>query len=96
MKIGSYQLNNLLSNRVPFLYFDLRSTEFVVNPLFSLARRCEWEELVLASQTSAPSPEHPIVVITDDEGGGERACALLEKAGFINVFYFAQSQPGEV
>jgi rhodanese-related sulfurtransferase len=94
-RIGVYQLENLIRQRVPFLYLDLRSAEkrnseatghagfqALLHGSVSVA-----PDGVLAYVTSLGVPvTHPVVLICENGDSAVAAARTLEQNSFINVF----------
>jgi MFS transporter, DHA1 family, tetracycline resistance protein len=97
MKIGEYQLENLIKNRVPFSYFDLRApgvrlTQGAGHKYFTGAIGIDAlddvatvNEILRQLKTLKAKKEQPIVIICEDEKRSMRVATEVEKK-YINVF----------
>ncbi len=97
MKIGEYQLENLIKNRVPFTYFDLRSEStrssqgaghryFTGSIAIDAADdSMAANEILRQLKTLKAKKEQPIVIICEDEMRSMKVATEVEKK-YINVF----------
>ncbi len=97
MRIGEYQLENLIKNKVPFTYFDLRppavrSSQGVGHRYFTGALPVDVasdsaavDEIFRQLKTLRAKKEQPIVIICEDESRSMKVATEIEKK-YINVF----------
>lgn len=97
MRMGEYQLENLIKNRVPFNYFDLRkpevrSTEGVGHryltgaiPVEALDDSQAVNEIFRHLKSVKAKKETPILIICENEERSKRVATEVEKK-YINVF----------
>ncbi len=87
MNIGSYQLRNLLANRVKFQYFDLRrDSPSPGHPLLGGSQRISSDALEDFLVQSATPPDAAIVLICADGLVSRSVGDRLEAKSYINVF----------
>ena len=87
MKIGSYQLQNLLQQRTRFLFLDLRTGE--VERAHELLQGSVFvDEAQAVSHVRGNSPGHdfPIVLVCEDGSRSLQVAQALGEAGFSNLF----------
>ena len=87
MKIGAYQLGNLLRNQIKFVYLDFRSpvgrAGYAGDPaLLAGVKPAEAKAELLANLAK----DAPIVLLCDDGLASAAEAEALEGVGFINVF----------
>lgn len=93
-KIGFFQFDNLLQNRVPFLLVTLDEVNLKTwyNSLIqmhidNISLSCT-EESVVESVKEKNLPQHFAIIVLDKDGvKSSKATINLEKAGYTNVFY---------
>ncbi len=91
LRIGEYQLRNLLQNRVQFFYINLSSdteSETSKHELLQSSRKVSADALSETLRQWGAAPDAPIVLIC--ENGLKSMAAALELAqdSYINVFVF--------
>jgi rhodanese-related sulfurtransferase len=91
MKIGQYQLENLLRQRIPFLYLDLRkpdvrASEAVGHFLLSASVAVEPDKVLDYVLSLGLAISHPIVMICETGLKSMDAALELEKNSFVNVY----------
>ncbi len=87
MKIGSYQLQNLLQQRTRFIFLDLRTGDID-------RRHALLQESVVVDESQAvghvrensPSQDFPIVLVCEDGIRSLQVALALGGAGFSNLF----------
>lgn len=90
MDIDKTQLQNLINNRVPFLFIDLRlqaTNDSSIESLMSQAQRVVPEKVIEFVKGQASDEASPVVLVCET---GEEALRLgeeLAREGFINVCY---------
>jgi rhodanese-related sulfurtransferase len=90
IKIGSYQLENLLKNQLSFVYIDLRKERTTAKErwlkgsiaLDSLAP----EDVATFLKQKTRSPDHPLVLICEDGVNSMRVAAIAESEQYVNIF----------
>ncbi len=91
-KIGFFQLDNLINNRVPFLFFNM--SESISGWYTSVSKMhldtyqmltTEAEITNLLSEKKAPK-DHAIVLLCKDGRDSVKICSQLEKSGYTNVY----------
>ena len=86
--MGPEQLNNLILQKIPFLFIDLRVEGS--HPRFIKAQNVE-ESLALEFVKKQNVPgDHPIVVICEDGVTSLKVSKELEKNSYINVYILDQ------
>lgn len=88
LKIGEYQLQNLIANRVGFLYLDLRNPSGGANDhaLLSGSRPCRADLVLVSVHDAGLKPDAPIVLICENGAKSLVAAETLARNSFINVF----------
>ena len=87
MKIGSYQLQNLLQQRTRFLFLDLRVGD--VDRIHELLRgSVVVDEAQAVGHVRENSPDHdfPIVLVCENGSRSLQVAQDLGEAGFSNLF----------
>lgn len=85
MKIGEFQLRNLIENSVRFLYLDLRTGDGREHELLAGSIKIAPKDVQMTVQQSGVAKDWPIVLIC--ENGTDSMAAALELAqdSYINV-----------
>jgi rhodanese-related sulfurtransferase len=83
--IGKYQLENLLSKRVPFLFFDL-SLNSDSSPLLQSSLRLKPDEVEGHLKNVNAAFEAPIVLICEDQLRSNLLGDALTTRGYVNVY----------
>jgi rhodanese-related sulfurtransferase len=89
MKIGRYQLENLVREGVRFIFADLRSAEeraLFTDPLLAAAMPLELAALKANLTTSHVPFDSPILLLSEDGTAASSAALELEAEGFKNVY----------
>lgn len=89
LKIGRYQLENLVGQGVRFLFVDLRSEEersAWTDPLLAKAMPLSLSELQSNLTSNGVSPDAAIVLLSQDDTDAHTASLELEANGFKNVY----------
>lgn len=97
-EIGSYQIENLVMQRVPFTLLDLTNQTNLIkpfehlNPYYLNFLKTQIAKTTVAEYKSTEKfqslvKEDPIVVICDNGIESKKIASELESAGYINVFY---------
>lgn len=90
MKLGEYQLANLIRNQVKFLYLDLRSENArKMDPedfIFTGATPVTPEQVLEYARRNAPDKAFPVVLICETSEKSMASAQLLEQDAFINVY----------
>ena len=87
MKIGSFQLENLLSQRTRFVYLDLRLGDADrSHRLLSGSIVVDEAQVFGQVATLAPSLDFPVVLVCENGERSMRAALALDAAGYSNVF----------
>lgn len=86
--IGEYQLGNLLSNKLPFLFYYLADAneEEPDHPLLAGIQIFKEESLVAEVSDKAPDTSYPIVLVCRNGQKSQQAAESLAVAGYINIF----------
>lgn len=91
-KIGYYQLNNLIENRVPFLFFNYGTD---LTPWYQSIQKLHveaWQVMLTESQTQSEldsrkiPKDFAILLLCQDGKQSARIAADLEKKGYTNVY----------
>ncbi len=91
-KIGYYQLNNLIENRVPFMFFNFGTD---IAPWYSSIQKMHveaWQIMTTESQLQQELDERKIpkdfalLLLCPDGKQSERIANSLEKKGYTNVY----------
>lgn len=82
MRIGEFQFQNLMVNRIPCMILDLRIEE-ADKPRISRAHQVSVENVVDYVKANTQDFQHPIVLVSDD---GTLAFIAAEK--LVEVKYF--------
>lgn len=91
-KIGYYQLNNLIENRVPFMFFNFGTD---IAPWYSSIQKMHveaWQVMTTESQIQQELDERKIpkdfalLLLCPDGKQSERIANSLEKKGYTNVY----------
>ncbi len=85
MKIGDYQLQNLLRNQVKFLYLDVSQLP-VPHPLLKEAIVVAANHAVEYALANTPDRNYPIVVICENGEKSLEVGGVLEENSFLNVY----------
>lgn len=91
MKLGEYQLANLIRNQVKFLYLDLRSEEVRKKQspndfIFGGATPVSPEQVLEYARTNTPDKAFPVVLICETSEKSMASAQVLEQDAFINVY----------
>ncbi len=87
MKIGRYQLENLVREGIKFLFADLRTAD--ERALFNdalLASATPLTEAELRARLSGASPDSAILLLSQDGTLAAKVADSLESEGFKNVY----------
>lgn len=90
MKIGRFQLENLLREGIRFLFIDLRTPDeraSLTEPLFEKALPMSLTELRENLVANKVSPDAAILLLDDSGATAPAAAADLEATGYKNVYY---------
>lgn len=91
-KIGYYQLNNLIENRVPFMFFNFGTD---IAPWYSSIQKMHveaWQIMTTESQLQQELDDRKIpkdfalLLLCPDGVQSERIANSLEKKGYTNVY----------
>ncbi len=91
-KIGYYQLNNLIENRVPFMFFNFGTD---IAPWYSSIQKMHveaWQVMTTESQLQQELDDRKIpkdfalLLLCPDGKQSERIANSLEKKGYTNVY----------
>jgi len=91
-KIGYYQLNNLIENRVPFMFFNFGTD---VAPWYTSIQKMHveaWQIMTTESQLQQELDDRKIpkdfavLLLCPDGKQSERIANSLEKKGYTNVY----------
>lgn len=91
-KIGYYQLNNLIENRVPFLFFNYGTD---LTPWYTSIQKLHveaWQVMLTESQTQSEldsrkiPKDFAILLLCPDGKQSKRIAKDLEKKGYTNVY----------
>ncbi len=91
-KIGYYQLNNLIENRVPFIFFNYGTD---LAPWYTSIQKLHveaWQVMLTESQTQSEldsrkiPKDFAILLLCQDGKQSERIAKDLEKKGYTNVY----------
>lgn len=91
-KIGYYQLNNLIENRVPFMFFNFGTD---ITPWYSSIQKMHveaWQVMTTESQLQQELDDRKIpkdfalLLLCPDGKQSERIANSLEKKGYTNVY----------
>lgn len=92
--INRFQLQNLISNRIPFLLLNICGNINVEN--FSALEKSHIENVLVKVNPNWSTDEiltmnlnstHPIVLLCTDSSKGQKLCKELLEKGFTNTFY---------
>jgi rhodanese-related sulfurtransferase len=91
LRIGEYQLQNLLQNRVKFFYMDLRSNEKRASEapghyLLNDSKAVEPQGVMNALRELQAPADAPIVLICENGAKSMAVAEELAQNSFINVF----------
>ena len=93
--IGEYQLGNLISNQIPFLFIYVSdSDEIPDHPLLNGAVVHSPLGLVDFVESKAANHEHPIVLVCDRGEVSKSSAETLVVAGYLNVFVVKEGVDG--
>ena len=85
--VGEFQLGNLISNKVPFVYLYFgENKEGHDHPLLSDAEACEADRVLETVESKVSDLEHPLVLVCEDGIISTDAASTLTVAGYRNVF----------
>lgn len=89
--IEVFQLENLIDNRIPFLFFGLFSQE-MEQSLYSKAKHYShhlqiFSEAEIEKQLKTKNKDMPVVLICEDGKRSQILAGQLQKKGFTNVFF---------
>lgn len=95
-EIGEFQFENLIRNRIPFVFINLTTNlpqlfaqSFYQNHLESIEIRTQDSDVVeKLKQKNHPSHE-AILIICEDGNRSKQLVSILEAAGYLNVFFLA-------
>ena len=87
-EIGEYQLGNLISNKVPFLFYYILEPEEERpdHPLFEGISFFEGSSLVDEVNDKATDTSFPLVLVCRNGQQSMSAAQTLAVAGYINIF----------
>lgn len=85
MKIGEFQLRNLIENRVRFLYLDLRTNDGREHELLAGSIRTAPENVMAKVQESGVPKDWPIVLICETGTSSMTAALELVQNSYVNV-----------
>lgn len=91
IKIGTYQLQNLIRHQAKFVYFDLRteaerSKGPQNHPLLTGSQAMEPSQAVATVKSYGIDASYPIVLICENGSKSVAVAEELEQNSFINVF----------
>jgi rhodanese-related sulfurtransferase len=89
LKVGRYQLENLVREGVRFLFVDLRTEaerSTWTDPLLSKAMPLAFQELQENLISNAVPVDSAIVLLSEDGTSATAAALGLEAGGFTNVY----------
>lgn len=84
MRVGEYQFQNLIVNRVPCLILDLRIEE-MDKPRINRSHKVSVENVVDYVKQNASDFQHPILIISDDGSAAVAAAEKLSNLKYFNV-----------
>jgi rhodanese-related sulfurtransferase len=92
VKIGAYQVRNLILNQTQFVYLDLRSeaerAAFAGDTALLSGTQAVSTAAVLATLQASGRPlEFPVVLLCETGEPSARLASELESAGYRNVFF---------
>lgn len=91
-KIGYYQLNNLIENRVPFIFLNYGTD---LGPWYKSIQKLHveaWQVMLVESQTQSELDERKIpkdfaiTLLCSDGKQSERIAEVLQNKGYTNVY----------
>lgn len=91
-KVGYYQLNNLIENRVPFIFFNYGTD---VSPWYTSIQKLHveaWQVLLTENETQQEldnrkiPKDFAILLLCQDGKQSARIAGDLEKKGYTNVY----------
>ena len=91
-EISEYQLNNLIQQQVPFVFFSMVEGEIEGDwqKIFSQSVPVrEFVEIMQHIQTKGLDMQYPLVLCCQDGKTSKKIAKKLESEGFINVYVVA-------
>lgn len=89
MKIGEYQLRNLIESRTPFLYLDLRTVNESDHELLAGSIKINPQDVLATVRAKGVATDGPIILICETGTVSTAAAIELSENSYINVFVIA-------
>ncbi|MAE74163.1 MAG: hypothetical protein CL675_08700 [Bdellovibrionaceae bacterium] len=92
LNLSLFQLRNLLTQQVPFLFLDLTTSEVMDSEVTSLLQRAtkvEADKAIEFVEAKAADPSFPVVLVANRAEQGAFVAQALASKNFINLYLLA-------